>query len=128
MVIPTLLLSEAQVRETFDDLEARYLSNQDPNLHFGVLTDLPDTESRPMPGDRDPLVELAIRITDELNAKYAGEKGGSFVLLHRHRVFNARQGVWMGWERKRGKLLDLNKLLIGRLRQLSGEGGADARC
>ncbi len=113
VVIPTLLLSEAQVRETFDDLEARYLSNQDSNLHFGVLTDLPDSESRPLPGDRDPLVDVAVRITDELNQKYAGEKGGSFVLLHRHRVFNARQGTWMGWERKRGKLLDLNKLLLG---------------
>ncbi|GAC1356279.1 MAG: hypothetical protein NVSMB3_02390 [Acidobacteriaceae bacterium] len=113
VVIPTLLLSEAQVRETFDDLEARYLSNQDPNLHFGVLTDLPDSESRPLPGDRDRLLEIAVAITDELNAKYAGERGGSFVLLHRHRIFNARQGVWMGWERKRGKLLDLNKLLLG---------------
>jgi hypothetical protein len=49
---------------------------------------------------------------DELNAKYATQDGGSFFLLHRHRVFNARQGVWMGWERKRGKLLDLNKLLV----------------
>ena len=38
---------------------------------------------------------------------------GPFLLLHRHRIFNARQGVWMGWERKRGKLLDLNKLLAG---------------
>jgi len=113
VVIPTLLLNEAQVRETFDDLEARYLSNQDPNLHFGLLTDLRDSEARPRPGDRDLLVEIAISITDDLNAKYAGERGGSFVLLHRHRIFNARQGVWMGWERKRGKLLDLNQLLLG---------------
>jgi len=112
VVIPTLLLNEVQVREIFDDLEARYLSNQDPNLHFGLLTDLPDSQLRPLPGDRDVLVDLAVRITDELNAKYAQERGGSFVLLHRHRVFNARQGVWMGWERKRGKLLDLNKLLL----------------
>ena len=112
VVVPTLLLSEAQVRETFDDLEARYLANQDPNLHFGLLTDLPDSESRPVPGDRDPLVDFAVAITEELNAKYAGEPGGTFVLLHRHRIFNARQGVWMGWERKRGKLLDLNKLLL----------------
>jgi hypothetical protein len=47
-----------------------------------------------------------------LNAKYANERGGSFFLLHRHRIFNARQGVWMGWERKRGKLLDLNNFLL----------------
>ncbi len=112
VVIPTLLLTEAQVRETFEDLEARYLSNQDANLHFAVLTDLPDSQARPLPADRDPLVDFAVRITDELNAKYATERGGSFLLLHRHRIFNARQGVWMGWERKRGKLLDLNKLLL----------------
>ena len=47
-----------------------------------------------------------------MNAKYSRENGGSFFLLHRHRIFNARQGVWMGWERKRGKLLDLNKFLL----------------
>ena len=113
VVIPTLLLSEAQVRETFEDLEARYLANQDPNLHFGLLTDLPDSKSKPRPGDRDPLVDLAVCITEDLNAKYSGKRGGAFVLLHRHRIFNARQGAWMGWERKRGKLLDLNKLLLG---------------
>ena len=48
VVVPTLLLNEAQVREIFEDLEARYLSNQDPNLHFGLLTDLPDSQSRPL--------------------------------------------------------------------------------
>jgi cyclic beta-1,2-glucan synthetase len=112
VVVPTLLLNEKQVRELFDELEARYLSNQDPNIHFGLLTDLPDALARPQDESRDPLVALAIRMMDDLNAKYSREKGGSFVLLHRHRVFNARQGVWMGWERKRGKLLDLNKFLL----------------
>ena len=58
-------------------------------------------------------MELAIQLTDELNERYANAGAGSFFLLHRHRIFNARQGVWMGWERKRGKLLDLNKLLKG---------------
>ena len=112
VVVPTLLLSEKQVRETFDELEARYLSNQDPNVHFGLLTDLPDSLSRPQNEDRHPLVEVAVRCIDDLNAKYPSAKGGSFILLHRHRIFNARQGVWMGWERKRGKLLDLNKFLL----------------
>jgi cyclic beta-1,2-glucan synthetase len=112
VVVPTLLLNEKQVRELFDELEARYLSNQDPNIHFGMLTDLPDTSVQPRAEDRDPLVELAVQCTKDLNAKYAHENGGSFLLLHRYRIFNARQGVWMGWERKRGKLLDLNKLLL----------------
>jgi cyclic beta-1,2-glucan synthetase len=112
VVVPTLLLNELQVRDLFDELEARYLSNQDPNIHFGLLTDLADSVVRPLDDDRNPLVQMAVKAIDELNAKYSGEKGGSFILLHRHRVYNAKQGVWMGWERKRGKLLDLNKYLL----------------
>ena len=113
VVVPTLLMKEKQVRELFDELEVRYLANQDRNIHFGLLTDLPDSVTRPRQNDTDPLVDLAIQLTDELNERYASAGAGSFFLLHRHRIFNARQGVWMGWERKRGKLLDLNKLLKG---------------
>ncbi len=119
VAVPTLLLNENQVRELVQDLEVRCLANPDPNLHFALLTDLPDSVSRPRENDRDPLVDLAIRLIDELNTRYHGappkaqRKYGRFLLLHRHRIFNARQGVWMGWERKRGKLLDLNKLLKG---------------
>jgi cyclic beta-1,2-glucan synthetase len=113
VVVPTLLMKEKQVRELFDELEVRYLANQDRNIHFGLLTDLPDSVTRPRANDTDPLVDLAIQLTDELNERYAKAGAGSFFLLHRHRIFNARQGVWMGWERKRGKLLDLNKLLKG---------------
>jgi cyclic beta-1,2-glucan synthetase len=112
VVVPTLLFNEAQVRELFDELEARYLSNQDPNIHFGLLTDLPDAKARPLDEDSNPLAALAARCVNELNAKYENDKGGSFFLLHRYRAFNSRQGVWMGWERKRGKLLDLNKFLL----------------
>ena len=115
VVIPTLLLNEPQIRELFEELEARYLSNGDPNLHFGLLTDLADSAARPFDEDKNPLVNLAIKWIDELNTKYQNDRGGSFVLLHRHRVFNSRQGVWMGWERKRGKLLDLNKFLLNEL-------------
>ena len=112
VVVPTLLLREAQVQELFEDLEARYLSNEDPHLHFAILSDLPDTAALPPPDERDPLVRLALTLTENLNVKYAEGRGGRFLFLHRHRAFNARQGVWMGWERKRGKLLDLNKLLL----------------
>lgn len=112
VVVPTLLLNEIQVRELFDELEARYLSNQDPNIHFGLLTDLPDTKARPLDEDSNPLAQLAADCVDHLNAKYPRTKGGAFFLFHRYRVFNSRQGVWMGWERKRGKLLDLNKFLL----------------
>ncbi len=112
VAVPTLLLHETQVRELIEELEVRYLANQDPNMHFAILSDLPDSVSRPRPNDTDPLVELAVGMINKLNTRYAG-KGGGFYLLHRHRIFNARQGVWMGWERKRGKLLDLNKFIRG---------------
>lgn len=113
VTVPTLLLNEEQVRGLVTDLEVRYLANRDPHLHFALLTDLPDAVARPHDRDSHPLVELAVRLIDDLNAKYAPRGQGYFLLLHRHRVFNRRQGVWMGWERKRGKLLDLNKLLVG---------------
>ncbi len=113
VVVPTLLLRENQVRELIEDLEVRYLANQDPHIHFAILSDLPDSVTRPRANDTDPLVELAVSLVNGLNERYARAGGGGFFLLHRHRIFNARQGVWMGWERKRGKLLDLNKLLTG---------------
>ena len=113
VAVPTLLLRENQVRDLFEELEVRYLANQDAHIHFAILSDLPDSVSRPRANDTDPLVELAVSLVNGLNARYAKPGGGGFFLLHRHRIFNARQGVWMGWERKRGKLLDLNKLLTG---------------
>ena len=112
VAIPSLLLNENQVRKMADALEVRFLGNQDPNLHFALLTDLPDSPSEPL--DRDhPLVDLAGDLIRGLNEKYAAKKMGTFFLLHRHRVYNPRERLWMGWERKRGKLMDLNNLLRG---------------
>ena len=113
VAVPSLLLNEDQVRKMVADLEVRFLANRDPHLHFALLTDLPDSIAKPHDKDSHPLVELAIQLIDQLNAKYTSARRGSFLLLHRHRIFNTRQGVWMGWERKRGKILDLNKLLVG---------------
>ncbi len=113
VAVPSLLLKEEQVYELVNDLEVRFLANRDPNLHFALLTDLPDAVSEPRERDTHPLVELAVRLIDDLNAKHDSPRTGHFLLLHRHRVFNRKQGVWMGWERKRGKLLDLNKLFAG---------------
>jgi len=112
VAVPTLLLNEKQVRKLVNDLEVRFLGNRDVNLHFALLTDLADSATKPRQKDSHPLVELAVRLIDELNAKYQSTGSGAFLLLHRHRTYNMRQGVWMGWERKRGKLLDLNKLLV----------------
>src|SRR6266567_982316 len=113
VVVPTLLLNEKQVREMVNEMEVRFLANRDPNLHFALLTDLPDSVSKPHTHDTNPLVDLSIQLINDLNSRYSSPNNGSFLFLHRHRIFNVRQGVWMGWERKRGKLLDLNKLLVG---------------
>jgi cyclic beta-1,2-glucan synthetase len=111
VAVPALLLDEMQTRKLVNDLEVRYLGNRDNNLHFALLTDLPDLAEEPRESDAHPLVGLAAQLILDLNRKYPDF--GSFLLLHRHRIFNPRQGVWMGWERKRGKLIDLNNLLRG---------------
>jgi cyclic beta-1,2-glucan synthetase len=111
VAIPTLLLNEKQVRGLVEDLEVRFLGNHDPNIHFALVSDLPDAHHQAR--EDSTLIDLCGSLIHELNEKYASQKKGSFLLLHRHRVYNPREKRWMGWERKRGKLLDLNRLLRG---------------
>jgi len=112
VAIPTLLLNEEQVQHLVDELEVRYLGNHDRNIHFAIVSDLPDSP-HPAPED-DKLVELCSRLITDLNEMYGAKNSGTFFHLHRHRVYNPREKGWMGWERKRGKLLDLNQLLRGK--------------
>ncbi len=112
VTIPTLLMNERQVRQLVRDLETRYLGNRDPNLHFALLTDPPDS-AQPF-DERDKLVELCSGLVRDLNDKYGGHGRGGFFHFHRHPVYNPSEGAWMGWERKRGKLLDFNNLLRGK--------------
>lgn len=109
VAVPSLLLSDKQVRRLVDDLEVRFLGNHDPNLYYALLTDLAD--AREPSREDDPLVELCSQLVRALNKKHGTDGKEPFLVLHRHRVYNPREKVWMGWERKRGKLLDLNKLL-----------------
>ncbi|MGH9627609.1 MAG: glucoamylase family protein, partial [Bryobacteraceae bacterium] len=109
VAVPTLLLNESQVRQLVEDLEIRFLANRDPNLYFALLTDSPDSPQQT--DEKDELVSVATGFIEELNQRYGSGGTGPFYLFHRHRVFNPSENAWMGWERKRGKLLDLNKLL-----------------
>ena len=111
VAVPCMLLSEAEVRRNVDTLEIRYLGNRDPHLHFALLTDSPDASQ--VFDEHDELVGICSNLINQLNQKYAPDRGGSFLHLHRHRVYNPSEGSWMGWERKRGKLMDLNNLLLG---------------
>lgn len=112
VAVPTLLLNEMQVVKLVSDLEIRYLANRDPNLSFALITDWPDAD-RASDESRDPLVHVCIGLIEDLNRRYGDEEKTPFYLLHRHRVFNPLEGRWMGWERKRGKIIDLNQVLRG---------------
>jgi cyclic beta-1,2-glucan synthetase len=111
VAVPTLLISESQMKRAVRDLEIRFLANRDTNLHFALLTDPPDA-AQPF-DERDQLAKACAELIEGLNAKYVPEGKGSFFLFHRQRSYNKSEGIWMGWERKRGKLLDFNNLLLG---------------
>jgi cellobiose phosphorylase len=109
VVIPTLLTSEAEARELVDHLEVLALANLDPRIHFAILSDFPDATARDMPEDGECLEAARVAI-NALNARLGPDR---FYLFHRGRRFNPGEGVWMGWERKRGKLEEFNRLLRG---------------
>ncbi len=111
-VVPAMLASAANLEELIEALEVRFLANRDDNLHFGLLTDFPDADQESLPEDA-PLLRLARQRIEQLNDKYPGKNCGTFFLFHRPRRWNAGERTWMGYERKRGKLGDLNALLRG---------------
>ncbi|WP_083917397.1 glycoside hydrolase family 94 protein [Leeia oryzae] len=114
VVVPTMLTSAANVDKLIEDLEVRFLANRDDSLHFGLLTDVRDAPQEILPEDAQ-LVALASNRIDELNEKYGHAEGrvtdDIFFLFHRARRWNPQEKIWMGYERKRGKLADLNALL-----------------
>jgi len=114
VVIPTMLVRPHHAAALLERLEIHHLSNPDPNLRFALLTDFADAPSEHMPDDR-ALIDDALERVRALNARYASASGGSdlFYLFHRRRLWNPSQGSWMGWERKRGKLSEFNKILRG---------------
>jgi cyclic beta-1,2-glucan synthetase len=111
-VIPTMLTSAQNIEELVEALEVRFLANRDDYLHFGLLTDFRDAPEETLPED-GPLLRLAQKRIQELNEKYRGPKADTFFLFHRPRRWNPRERIWMGYERKRGKLAELNSLLRG---------------
>lgn len=112
VVVPTMITSLENVESLVTDLEVRYLANREDNLHFGLLTDFADADHETLPED-DSLLQFARESIEELNAKYQDQQGSVFYLFHRPRRWNPRDRVWMGHERKRGKLADLNAFLRG---------------
>ena len=113
VVVPTMLLTSDNVEELLELLEVRFLANRAEHVRFGLLTDFVDAPSEHLPED-EMLLAHARQGIEALNEKYATAPNTGFFLFHRPRRWNARERVWMGRERKRGKLEDLNALLRGR--------------
>jgi cyclic beta-1,2-glucan synthetase len=112
VVIPTLLSSPGSINHVLEDLEVRYIANQDNNLYFALLTDFKDAPEENMPDDKQFLNQVEEKIRD-LNKKYHRADNEAFYLFHRPRLYNPKEKVWMGFERKRGKLGNLNEVLRG---------------
>ncbi len=116
VVIPAMLSGPNEVNSLVGQLEQHYLRNPDPGLFFALVTDYMDAPAENQPGDTD-LIEWARQGIRSLNEKYPRTGSGHFTegrfaLLHRRRRWNPSEGIWMGWERKRGKLHELNRLIL----------------
>jgi cyclic beta-1,2-glucan synthetase len=114
VVVPTLLTTEADIDEQVGRLEIHHLANADGDIRFALLSDLQDAPAETLAED-DRLIRAAAEGIARLNRRHgpASDGGDRFLLLHRRRVWNPSEGTWMGWERKRGKLHELNRLLRG---------------
>ncbi len=111
VVVPTLLSTVEDAREQIEALEIRAMANPGRSLQFILLSDYNDAPKEHMPGDREVL-DAALNEIEELNRRHPCKYGRKFHLLHRDRKWNPVQNSWMGWERKRGKLEELNELLL----------------
>jgi cellobiose phosphorylase len=112
VVIPTLLNDEARVKELIADLEVYYLANEEKNLYYALLGDFKDSSKEQEESDKG-IVETALSTIKALNSKYAKEGKDIFYFFNRYRQYNEKEGIWLGWERKRGKLMEFNALIRG---------------
>ncbi|AKN32806.1 NdvB [Clostridium carboxidivorans P7] len=112
VVIPTLLNSETRVKELIGDMEVYYLANKEQNVYFGLLGDFKDGLQKEENADKD-IINTALNLIKDLNRKYRKDEKDIFYFFNRYRQHNEKEGIWLGWERKRGKLVEFNKLIRG---------------
>ncbi len=109
VVVPMMLIGEGSILRELEKLEVRYLANQDANLSFALFADFLDAPERDQPGDAT-LLEAASTGIAKLNERYPC---GNFLLFHRPREWSRSEECWIGRERKRGKIEELNSFLLG---------------
>ncbi len=114
VAVPTVFAGPADVEEQVERLEVHFLANADGDLRFALISDWPDAPVEHRPGDEEILAAARDGIA-RLNRRHGPAPGGGdrFLVCHRRRLWNASEAAWMGWERKRGKLHELNRLLRG---------------
>ncbi len=112
VIIPTLLTGPVRSRELLHQLEVYYLANREKNLFFALVGDFRDAPAEVLDTD-DAIVKTTAEGIKELNLKYAKEGPELFYYMHRKRVYNNAQNRWMGWERKRGAIVEFNRLVCG---------------
>ncbi|MEX2415890.1 MAG: glucoamylase family protein, partial [Paenibacillaceae bacterium] len=110
VVIPVIWSTIDEVQEMADRLELHYLVSRDPNIHYALLGDFKDSDTEQRPEDQTVL-KAARDSIEKFNSIYPGNV---FHLYHRRRLWNSSEGKWMGWERKRGKLVEFVELLRGK--------------
>jgi cyclic beta-1,2-glucan synthetase len=112
VIVPTIFDSVERVVELLEHLEVQALGNVDPHIHFALLSDVRDAPMETLPRDAEILAAARAGI-EALNRKHADGQTDRFFLFHRARQWNEQEGLWMGWERKRGKIEEFNRLLRG---------------
>ena len=113
IAVPVLLTTRAAIEENIERLEIHHLASPDAELYFALLSDWTDASAEHAAGDA-ALLDIAVEGIARLNRLHGPAPAGDrFVLLHRRRMWSSGQKLWMGWERKRGKLHELNQLLRG---------------
>ncbi|MDZ7574154.1 MAG: glucoamylase family protein [Pseudotabrizicola sp.] len=112
VAVPVLLRNTDDIAEQIERLEVHHLSSAGGAVHYALLSDAPDSVTE-VASEDTALVTAASDAIAHLNARYPSEGSDRFFFLHRRRLWNPSEGVWMGWERKRGKLTELNRLLRG---------------
>ena len=118
VVIPAMITSRKEIESLARQLELHYLRNPEPGLFFALLTDFCDADVQSLPED-ECLVQQTIAEIEALNRKYQtpasslDHSASLFYFLNRNRLWNPSEKKWIGWERKRGKLHELNQFLRG---------------